>query len=280
MVWQKRDTPGVDTLSSKKDFPHGLWQKCPKCSEIILISDLEENLLVCPKCGHHHRISAQKRLSLILDKDSFKEWDSDLFSLDPLKFNDGSPYQEKLERAQKKNVHLDAFLMGEGTSEGIPLGIGILDFFWMGGSMGTVVGEKIVLLFEKCRQRRLPVIIVSGSGGARMHEGILSLMQMAKTASAISLFKNERLPYLSIITDPTTGGVAASYALLGHLNIAEPGATIGFAGRRVIESTIHQKLPDDFQTSEFCLSHGMIDMIVPRSDLKRTISRCLKILSL
>jgi acetyl-CoA carboxylase carboxyl transferase subunit beta len=278
MGWLSREPTKLQDLSDKKSMPSGVWDKCPSCSEIILVSDLEENHLVCPSCNYHHRFPGENRIELLIDADTFYEWDHELCSEDPLEFNDGRSYASRLEAMAAKTKRYDAIITGAGHLDGRPVAIGVLDFFWMGGSMGTVAGERIVRLFARARKLSMPVIIVSSSGGARMHEGLISLMQMAKTSAAVGLHKEAGLPYISVMCDPTTGGVAASYAMLGDVHLAEPGATIGFAGRRVIENIIRQKLPDDFQTAEFCFEHGVIDKIVKRAEMKSLISRTLAIL--
>jgi acetyl-CoA carboxylase carboxyl transferase subunit beta len=278
MGWLNRELPGISELSEKKAIPEGIWEKCPSCSEVFLASDWAENLRVCSACGFHDRISCAERLDILVDVGTFYEWDDTLCSVDPLGFNDGQSYQEKLKKQLGKTSRYDAIVTGAGLMSGRGIAIGIMDFAWMGGSMGTVVGERIARLFHRAAYHGLPVIMVSSSGGARMHEGILSLMQMAKTCSAVSALRDKGLPYISVMCDPTTGGVAASFAMLGDINFAEPKATIGFAGRRVIENTIRQKLPENFQTAEFLLDHGMLDRIVRRSEMKEMIFRCLNVL--
>lgn len=279
MGWLERAPSKLQENTERKAIPSGVWDKCSSCGEIILASDLIQNLRVCTMCGYHHRISAAERIQLLTDSGSFQEVDAELFSIDPLKFNDGKPYAEKLEKQRIKSSQNDAIITGIGLLKGRPIAIGALDFFWMGGSMGTVVGERLSRLFIRSAKLKLPVVVVSASGGARMHEGILSLMQMAKTCARVAEHRKLGLPYISIMCDPTTGGVAASFAMLGDINLAEPRATIGFAGRRVIENTIRQKLPDDFQTAEFLQSHGMIDRIVQRHELPDVLDRILSILS-
>jgi acetyl-CoA carboxylase carboxyl transferase subunit beta len=279
MGWLSREPAKLQDVSEKKSLPSGVWEKCPSCSEIILISDLEENQLVCPTCNYHHRLPAEQRIELLLDSNTFYEWDHALCSTNPLNFDDGRSYADKLSSMATKTKKYDAIVTGAGLINNMPVGIGILDFFWMGGSMGSVVGERIYRLFSRARKLNLPVILISSSGGARMHEGLISLMQMAKTSAAIALHKESQLPFISVLCDPTTGGVAASFAMLGDVNYAEPKATIGFAGRRVIENIIRQKLPDDFQTAEFCFDHGVIDRIVKRSEMREIIYRTLNILS-
>jgi len=278
MGWLTREPPKVTGESEKKAIPSGIWEKCPRCSEIMLVSDLEENQRVCLHCSYHYRLTANERLDQLTDSNTFEEWDPNLVSEDPLVFNDGRSYSKRLLSQFEKSGRTDAIVTGGAQLGGVNIGIGVFDFFWMGGSMGAVVGERLVRLFHRSRKLQLPVVIVSSSGGARMHEGLVSLMQMARTCAVVHQHREASLPFLSILADPTTGGVAASFATLGDFNISEPGATIGFAGRRVIESTIRQKLPDDFQTSEFCLEHGLLDLVVRRSDLKKTLANILDIL--
>lgn len=278
MGWLTREPARIQDSSEKKSIPSGVWEKCSSCNEIVLSTDFEENHRVCPSCGYHARLPGEERVELLIDRETFYEWDHDISSTDPLQFNDGRSYQDRLKNLWKKTKRYDAIITGAGHLEGQAVALGVLDFSWMGGSMGTVVGERIRRLFARARAHRMPVIMVSSSGGARMHEGLLSLMQMAKTCAAVAQHRDAGLPFLSVLCDPTTGGVAASYAMLGDINLAEPRATIGFAGRRVIETTIRQKLPDDFQTAEFLLNHGMVDRIVKRSEMKETIHRILAIL--
>jgi acetyl-CoA carboxylase carboxyl transferase subunit beta len=278
MGWLNREPAKLMESSEKKSIPGGVWEKCTECAEIFLTSDLEENNRVCLSCGFHYRLPAPERIELLIDRETFFEWDHDLATLDPLQFDDGRKYAERLQTLWKKTSRYDAVVTGAGLLNGRQVAVGVLDFFWMGGSMGTVVGERIARMFFRARKLNIPVIMVSGSGGARMHEGLLSLMQMAKTCTAAARHRDKGLPFISVLSDPTTGGVAASYAMLGDVNLAEPKATIGFAGRRVIENTIRQKLPDDFQTAEFLLGHGMVDRIVKRTDMKETIHRILNIL--
>ena len=271
MGWLSREPAKLQDVSEKKSLPSGVWEKCPSCSEIVLISDLEENHLVCPTCSYHHRLPGEHRIELLIDNNT-------LCSTNPLEFDDGRSYQDRLINMAKKTKKYDAILTGAGLMNDRPIAIGVLDFFWMGGSMGSVVGERIHRMFARARKNKMPVILVSSSGGARMHEGLISLMQMAKTSAAIALHKEAGLPFISILCDPTTGGVAASFAMLGDVNYAEPKSTIGFAGRRVIENIIRQKLPDNFQTAEFCFEHGVVDRIVKRPEMKETLTRTLNIL--
>lgn len=263
---------------NKPSIPEGLWIKCPGCSEIIYKKELGRNLDVCPKCNHHFRISARRRIDVTFDKGSFKKLFEDIAPQDLLDFTDTKKYKDRLQEDGKKTGLLDAAVSGEGTIDKIRTAATILDFNFMGGSMGRVVGEKIAKTFEYAIQEKLPVIIFSSSGGARMQEGIFSLMQMAKTSALVSEFRKTALPYISVVTDPTTGGVSASFANLGDIIIAEPKALIGFAGPRVIEKTIHQSLPDGFQKSEYLLEHGMIDMIVERKDMKSVLKNLLLLL--
>ncbi len=278
MGWLTREISKVTDASQKKNFPTGVWEKCPSCNGVTLMSALEKNLMVCTECEYHYRINAQERIELLIDESTFIEWDHDIASTDPLEFNDGRSYQERLNQMAEKTKRYDSIITGAGLMSEIPVALGVLDFYWMGGSLGAVAGERIYRLFARATRNKMPVILCSSSGGARMHEGLVSLMQMAKTSAAIALHSEEKLPFISVLCDPTTGGVAASFAMLGDLNIAEPKAIIGFAGRRVIETIIRQKLPDDFQTAEFCMEHGVLDKIVKRSELKDFITHTLKIL--
>ncbi len=262
----------------KLAIPEGLWIKCPSCSEIIYKKELERNLEVCPKCNYHFRINADKRIDITFDEGSFKSLFEDITPQDLLDFTDTKKYRDRLKEDSKKTGLSDAVISGEGTIDKIRVAATLFDFNFMGGSMGRVVGEKIARTFEYAIQEKLPVIIFSSSGGARMQEGIFSLMQMAKTVAFVSEFQKVSLPYISVVTDPTTGGVSASFASLGDVIIAEPKALIGFAGPRVIEKTIHQSLPEGFQRSEYLLEHGMIDMIVERKDIKNTLKNLLHLL--
>lgn len=267
-------------IAKKKEIPDGLWAKCPSCGEIIFKKKLEENLKVCPKCDFHFTLSAQERIKFTLDEGSFEEMDRFLVSPDPLNFEGPKPYKQKLKEEQDKTKMLDAVVTGKGKIDEIEVIIGITDSRFMMGSMGCVLGEKITRAIERSIEERLPLVIISGSGGgARMQEGMLSLMQMAKTSGALAKHRAEKLPYISVLTNPTMAGVLASFASLGDVLIAEPGALIGFTGPRVIQQTIKQKLPEGFQTSEFLLHHGLIDMIVHRKKLKETLSLLLEYLS-
>jgi len=279
MGWFKREKAPMGRNKEKKvRVPEGLWTKCKSCGAVIYTKDLEKNLNVCPNCGHHFRISAMQRLELVLDQGSFTECDRDMESVDFLQFNDAKSYRERIDAAMAKGNGKEAVICGAGTIDGTPVQIAVFDFTFMGGSMGSVVGEKITRLIERARERRTPAIIFSSSGGARMQESIISLMQMAKTSAALARLRDAGLPYISVLTDPTTGGVTASFAMLGDIIVAEPRALIGFAGPRVIEQTIRQKLPEGFQRAEYLLEHGMIDLIVPRREMKQKLSAIVKML--
>lgn len=254
-----------------------LWAKCLSCNQLLYVSELKKNLSVCKQCGYHHRLTAWERIEQIIDYGTFLELSGDILPDDPLNFTDLKPYKERLKEAQKLAGTKEAIVTGIGNINNQRIAIAAMEFQYIGGSMGSVVGEKITRLIEKAIELRIPLIIVSSSGGARMHEGILSLMQMAKTASALEEFHEEKLLYISLLTEPTYGGVTASFAMLGDLIIAEPKARIGFAGRRVIEETIKQKLPKDFQTAEYLLENGQVDLIVSRIDLKETIYELIRL---
>ncbi len=272
MVWFRRSETAERPASK---VPEGLWVKCEGCRETLYRKELERSLFVCPRCGHHHRVSARVRLAQLFDGGNWKEAFGNIYSTDPLEFVDSKPYAQRLRDLREKGVRCDAMVVGVGRLSGIKVVIGAMEYAFMGGSMGSAVGEKLTRAIERCVKGRLPLIVISCSGGARMQEGILSLMQMAKISAALARLHAARLPFISVLTDPTTGGVTASYAMLGDLNIGEPGALIGFAGPRVIEQTIRQKLPEGFQRAEFLLEHGMLDMVVPRQELKETLARCL-----
>ena len=279
MSWFTKERVGIEKSSGNKvTFPDGMWIKCPGCSETLLSKDIETNLQVCPKCGHHYRISARKRLEALLDAGVWQEFDADVTSVDFLQFKDAKSYQERIDAALAKGGSKDAVICVEGLIEGLPVQVSCFDFSFMGGSMGSVVGEKITRSIERGLQKCQPVIIISASGGARMQESILSLMQMAKTSAALAKLKRAGIPFLSLLTDPTTGGVTASFAMLGDVNIAEPKALIGFAGPRVIEQTIRQKLPEGFQRAEYLLDHGMIDAIINRTEMRAKLASILKML--
>jgi acetyl-CoA carboxylase carboxyl transferase subunit beta len=280
MSWFRRDKTGLEKANTKNvKVPEGLWTKCQGCSESILTKEIADNQQVCPKCGHHYRIAPRKRLQLLFDGGSWQEFDANITSVDFLQFKDSKSYQDRIDVAVAKGGSRDAVICVEGAIEGIATQVAIFDFSFMGGSMGSVVGEKITRSIERGLEKKQPVIVISASGGARMQESILSLMQMAKTSAALAKLKKAGLPFISILTDPTTGGVTASFAMLGDLNIAEPKALIGFAGPRVIEQTIRQKLPEGFQRSEYLLEHGMVDMIIPRQQMRTTLGQVLAMLT-
>ncbi|MBZ5580537.1 MAG: acetyl-CoA carboxylase, carboxyltransferase subunit beta [Acidobacteriia bacterium] len=281
MSWFKRDKPAGEKLPTletgeRRVRTEGLWQKCEGCRQIIWKKDLEANWNVCPKCGSHSRIDAIARLKLLCDDGAYLEFDAGLASSDPLGFVDSKPYRDRLLETQETTNLADALISVAGKLDGRPVHMCSMEPKFIGGSMGSVVGEKIARAIERAIEKRTPLIIVSASGGARMQEGAISLMQMAKISAALMRMDEARLPYISVLTDPTTGGVTASFAMLGDLNIAEPGALIGFAGPRVIEQTIRQKLPEGFQRSEFLLKHGMLDAVVPRLEMKSFLSKSLK----
>jgi acetyl-CoA carboxylase carboxyl transferase subunit beta len=260
----------------RSTVPEGLWVKCEGCKEIVYSRDLDRNLKVCPNCGYHFRIDARARIALLLDEPQPRELFAGVSPVDPLNFRDTKRYRDRLKAYQQAVGERDAVIVVQGTIEEIPVVMAAMEYRFMGGSMGSVVGEKITRAAERAHDRKVPLIVVSASGGARMQEGVLSLMQMAKISAALARLRSARLPYLSVLTDPTTGGVTASFAMLGDLNIAEPGALIGFAGPRVIEQTIRQSLPEGFQRSEFLVDHGFLDLVVQRAEMKETIARCLR----
>jgi len=275
MAWFKRQSGELDTSGEKKVRTEGLWVKCEGCRQIIWKKDLEENMAVCPKCEKHFRIDARTRLAQLLDEGQYETFDAELSSTDPLKFVDLKPYSRRLREAQQETGLKDAVINARGKLEGRPVIASVMEYAFIGGSMGAVVGEAITRAVERAADSRTPLIIVSASGGARMMEGVVSLMQLAKISAALARLDHAKVPYISLLTDPTTGGVTASFAMLGDLNIAEPGALIGFAGPRVIEQTIRQKLPAGFQRSEFLLEHGMLDAVVHRKQLRPYIARAL-----
>jgi acetyl-CoA carboxylase carboxyl transferase subunit beta len=280
MAWFKRDKKSIEQPTPPEERrvrTEGLWVKCESCRAIVFRKDLEDNLLVCPKCQFHFRMNSRQRLEVLLDG-KWTEHDAGMVSTDPLKFVDTKAYSQRIKDAQKKLKMNDAIITAEGQLNGKPVICCSMEFGFIGGSMGAVVGEKVTRAIEMSIETRQPLIIVSCSGGARMMEGTISLMQLAKVSAALARLDDEKLPYLSVLTDPTTGGVTASYAMLGDLNIAEPGALIGFAGPRVIEQTIRQKLPEGFQRSEFLLEHGFLDAVVHRKDLKGFLSNSLDLL--
>jgi acetyl-CoA carboxylase carboxyl transferase subunit beta len=276
MTWFRKEKKPLETgPQDKRVQTEGLWTKCASCKKILWKQDLEQNLLCCPKCNHHLKMSSEARLAMLFDDGKYTEHDSGLSSPDPLEFADRKAYSLRLADAGKLTGMKDAVRVGEGKLEGNPLIICAMEFQFIGGSMGAVVGEKIARAIDRCIQKKLPLVIISCSGGARMMEGTISLMQLAKVSASLARLEEVRKPYISVLTNPTTGGTTASFAMLGDLNIAEPGALIGFAGPRVIEQTIHQKLPEGFQTAEFLLEHGMLDAIVPRTALKAYLAKSL-----
>jgi acetyl-CoA carboxylase carboxyl transferase subunit beta len=275
MAWFKRESGELDTSGTKTVRTEGLWVKCESCRQIIWKKDLEENLSVCPKCEKHFRIDARTRLALLLDENQYETSDGNLTSTDPLKFVDLKAYSTRLRQAQHDTGLNDAVINAQGKLMGKPVVASVMEYAFIGGSMGAVVGEMITRAVERALDSKTPLIIVSASGGARMMEGVVSLMQLAKISAALARLDEAGIPFISVLTDPTTGGVTASFAMLGDLNIAEPGALIGFAGPRVIEQTIRQKLPAGFQRSEFLLQHGMLDAVVPRKEMKSYIARAL-----
>ncbi|MEW6067883.1 MAG: acetyl-CoA carboxylase, carboxyltransferase subunit beta [Nitrospirota bacterium] len=276
MAWFKKKK---ELRTDKKGkIPEGLWVKCDNCKEIIYKKEIERNLKVCPKCNYHFRISARERMGLLVDEGSFVELYKNITPADPLKFEDSIPYKDRIKENQKKSGLKEAVISGDALINGYPVSLAIMDFSFMGGSMGSVVGEKIVKAIEGSIEKKRPFIAVSSSGGARMQEGIYSLMQMAKVSAAIGRLKDNGILYISILCDPTFGGVTASFATLGDIIIAEPKSLIGFAGPRVIEQTIKQPLPDNFQRAEFLLEHGLIDIIVERKNLKETLAKLLGLL--
>ncbi|MBI1820770.1 MAG: acetyl-CoA carboxylase carboxyltransferase subunit beta [Nitrospirae bacterium] len=272
MAWFKRTNRLEPSEGRRVKIPEGLWVKCNNCRELVYRKELEKNFHVCPKCDYHFPISVEERIALILDEGSFKERDAAMEPTDPLNFKDILRYKDRLKVYQEKTGQRDAFIYGDGLINGLPVVFGVFNFSFMGGSMGCVVGEKIVRAAERSAETRHPLILVSSSGGARMQEGIFSLMQMVKTSAAVARLHEAGVPFISILTDPTFGGVTASFSMLGDIHIAEPKALIGFTGPRVIEQTIKQQLPEGFQRSEFLMEHGMLDMIVERKKLKETLS--------
>jgi acetyl-CoA carboxylase carboxyl transferase subunit beta len=276
MAWFKRESGELDTSGAKTVRTEGLWVKCDDCRQIIWKKDLEDNMNVCPKCDKHFRIDARTRLAQLMDDNQYEVFDVNISSTDPLKFVDLKPYSSRLKQAQKDTGLKDAVINAKGKLLGKPIIASVMEYSFIGGSMGAAVGEAITRAVERAAETRTPLVIVSASGGARMMEGVISLMQLAKISAALARLDKANIPYISLLTDPTTGGVTASFAMLGDLNIAEPGALIGFAGPRVIEQTIRQKLPAGFQRSEFLLEHGMLDAVVPRKQLKLYIARALE----
>jgi acetyl-CoA carboxylase carboxyl transferase subunit beta len=275
MAWFRKEKQKL-TSADRRDVPTDVFEKCPECGEILYRNRLTQNLYVCPACGHHHPMAAEEYVTLLIDEGGFTETFRTMKSGDPLGFHDMRPYPERLAAAERKTGRGDAVITGYGPLDGIPVSLAIMDFSFIGGSMGSVVGEKITRAAHRSLAEEEPLIVLSASGGARMMEGILSLMQMAKTSAALARLHEARIPYVSILTNPTTGGVTASFAMLGDVNIAEPGALIGFAGPRVIEQTIKQELPEGFQRAEFLLDHGMVDGIVDRRALKGRLATYLR----
>ena len=276
MAWFKRSKENISSNGEKKDIPDGMWTKCSGCSEIIHKNELDKNLFTCPKCNFHFRIGSKEYFEILLDKGTFKEFNKKMRSVDPLNFTDTKSYTSRVETTMKKTGLYDAVRTGEGMMNGIPVVIACMDFAFIGGSMGSVVGEKIARATELAQKKKQPLIIISSTGGARMMEGALSLMQMAKMSAKLAQLSDAGVPYISILTDPTTGGVAASFAMLGDIHIAEPAALIGFAGPRVIKQTIGKDLPNGFQRSEFLMDKGFIDLVVHRKELKETITKVIR----
>jgi len=278
MVWFRREKQTIERPKEKRIQTEGLWVKCDNCKQALWKKDLDNNLLCCPKCNHHFKMGSRVRLEMLFDEGNYKEHDAGLASTDPLQFKDNKSYSDRLKQAERSTGMKDALITGEGQLEGKPAIICAMEFQFIGGSMGAVVGEKVTRAIDRCIAQKLPLVVVSCSGGARMMEGAISLMQMSKISAGLARLDEVRKPYISVLTDPTTGGVTASFAMLGDLNIAEPGALIGFAGPRVIEQTIRQKLPQGFQRAEFLLAHGMLDAIVPRKELKGFLARAFRLL--
>jgi acetyl-CoA carboxylase carboxyl transferase subunit beta len=275
MTWFRKDKSGL-ARQEKKNIPEGLWTKCKSCGEVVYSRKMEELLWVCPSCDFHFRISSQKYIDLLLDDGELEAFDASLSSKDPLKFKDSKRYPDRIKQAQQKTGKVEGVTSGLGKIEGIPVSFAIMNFEFIGGSMGSVVGEKVARAIERSIEREIPLIVVSCSGGARMQEGILSLMQMAKTSALLAVLAEKKIPYISILTNPTTAGVMASYASLGDVILAEPKALLGFAGPRVIQQTIGEDLPEGFQSTEFFLDKGFVDVIVHRKELRATVSRLLK----
>ena len=281
MTWlQKLMTPRIRTegLAAKGKVPEGVWEKCGGCGAVLYRPELERNLMVCPKCSHHHGIGARARLAAFLDEGSVSELDEEMQPTDALKFKDSKKYRDRITAAQKKTGEKDALISVRGTLKGAPLAACAFEFAYMGGSMGSVVGEKFTRAAELALAEKMPLVCFAATGGARMQEGLLSLMQMAKTSAALARMRDAGLPYVSVLTNPTTGGVSASLGLLGDINIGEPKALIGFAGPRVIEQTVRETLPEGFQRSEFLVEHGAIDMIVDRRQMRDTVADMLALL--
>ena len=275
MAWFRKDRKRRKALRERLEIPPDAWDKCERCGHVDLSENFDRALQVCPECRYHRRIGARRYIEIMTDPDSFTELYGDLRSVDPLQFEG---YQERVSRAVKQVGPQEAIVTGYGTLTGIEIDLAAMEFAFLGGSMGSVVGEKIARLATRSLDERVPLVIISASGGARMQEGVLSLMQLAKTSAMIARLRGERIPYISVLTNPTTGGVTASYAMQGDVNLAEPGALIGFAGPRVIQQTIRQDLPEGFQTAEFLADHGMVDRVVPRRELRATTARLLRMM--
>ncbi len=273
----RRKSEPINQQRQEREIADGLWTKCPECGVLAYTKDLQANQMVCLECKHHMRIYSEERIRQLIDPNTWVPLDEHLLPTDPLKFRDRKQYSDRLRETQDKFHLADAVQTGTGQLDGVPVALGVMDFRFMGGSMGSVVGEKLTRLIEHATLRRLAVVIVCASGGARMQEGMLSLMQMAKISGALERHREARLLYIPVLTHPTTGGVTASFAMLGDIILAEPKATIGFAGRRVIEQTLREKLPDDFQTSEYLLQHGFVDAIVPRTQLQKTLAQLIRL---
>ncbi len=278
MAWFRRSKVSIQQEAQKKDIPDGMWNKCDRCGEIIHRKQLEEQSFTCAKCGHHFRIGAAEYIALLLDPGTFREIDRKMRSSDPLNFTDTKPYKQRIKESIKKTGLFDAVRIGTGKIGSVPVVVSAMDFSFIGGSMGSVVGEKVARASERALKSRIPLIVISSSGGARMMEGAISLMQLAKTSARLAQLAEARVPYISILTDPTTGGVTASFAMLGDINIAEPGALIGFAGPRVIKQTIGRDLPQGFQRAEFQQEHGFVDMVVDRKEMREKLIILLKYL--
>jgi len=273
----RRKSSPISKERQEREIADGLWSKCPACGVLTYTKDLRANQMVCPECEHHIRIFSDQRVQQLIDVNTWKPLDENVAPVDPLKFRDRKAYSDRIRETQEKTGLTDAVQTGLGQLEGLPVALGVMDFRFMGGSMGSVVGEKLTRMIERATWERIPVVIVCASGGARMQEGLLSLMQMAKISAALERHREARLLYVPVLSHPTTGGVTASFAMLGDIILAEPQATIGFAGRRVIEQTLREKLPDDFQTAEYLLAHGFVDAIVPRTQLKATLAQLIRL---
>ncbi len=279
MAWFRRSKASITAAEpQRKDTPDGMWTKCDSCGEIIHRKQLEQQLFTCIKCNFHFRIGSKEYISILIDEGTFKELDRKMRSTDPLEFQDTKRYKDRIRETMRKTGLNDAVRTGTGKLSGIEVALGVMDFSFIGGSMGSVVGEKVARAIHKALKSKIPLVTVSSSGGARMMEGALSLMQLAKTSAKLAQLSDAGIPFISVLTDPTTGGVTASYAMLGDINLAEPGALIGFAGPRVIKQTIGKDLPEGFQRSEFQLEHGFVDSVVHRKDMKETIAKMLKLM--